>query len=210
MTRRRSPIALGTGLAALLLAGALGCSGTITEGQEPSAPGAPRPDGTKTPPAPDGTKTDPGAPASAAGPEAPFAVVRETLRLLPFDTRLNRLAMVVGVPTTDKLLEAVRARRLELGDQDVGKGVTPDPSWSPTRMTLWVRLMRPICQSGQIAMKYPTLRTDPSPLIAAAYGRPAEPADVDAVKSGLAGAPDASRAELTCLAILSSVEFVAR
>jgi hypothetical protein len=137
-------------------------------------------------------------------------VVRETLRLLPFDVRLSRLAQVVGLPSSDKLLDGVRAKRLELGDQDYGKSVTPDPSWSPNRMALWIKVLRPICQSPVMAMKYPGLKGDPSALVAAAYGRPVEAADLEAIRSGLAGVPEERRGELSCLAVLSSAEFVAR
>ena len=81
---------------------------------------------------------------------------------------------------------------------------------SPNRMALWIKLMRPVCQSPAFSAKYPMLRTDASALVAAAYGRPADATDLDSIRTGLAGVPDERRAELTCLGVLSGVEFVAR
>ena len=165
--------------------------------------------GTPAGPAQPGGVTSVG-PAATVGPAAAFPVVRETLRLLPFDVRLNRLAQVLGLPPTDKLFAPISAGRLELGDQDYGKGVTPDPSWSPNRMVLWIKLLRPICQSPAFTVKYPTIKTDAAPLIAAAYGRAADPADLEALRTGLVGIPEDRRSELSCLSVLSATEFVAR
>ena len=75
----------------------------------------------------------------------------------------------------------------------------------------WVRAIKPICASPQMRARYSALPDKLPQLIEAAYGRAATPADTDAVTSSAMGLmPAATRYETICLAMLSSLEFVAQ
>ncbi|MCA9600449.1 MAG: hypothetical protein KC417_00410 [Myxococcales bacterium] len=151
---------------------------------------------------------------NGAASSAPFALSDEAAKLLPFDVRLAKVAAVVGVPTSDPVFDAMRERRLALGDYDHAVGVLPDSQWSASRMAEWVRVLRPICQSDAFKLKSPNLPAGLDTLIAAAYGRDATSQDREDVELGLGG-PTGTTAltaeqehELTCLSVLSSAEMV--
>lgn len=137
---------------------------------------------------------------------------RAAVELLPFHVRLARVAQVVGVTTEDAALAEMRERRLELGDHDFATGVRPNLAWTSSRMSAWVATLMPVCQSPAMRTRYPTLPGDVAALMAAAYGRNATDEDLAAVDEALAEVPidDEERYMATCLAVLSSVEFVAR
>lgn len=146
-------------------------------------------------------------------PTTAFEEPSDRMQLLPFDVRLNRLASVVGVPASDPIFDEVRARRFELGDHDYARGTGPDLSWTASRMAVWLRAVRPVCDSPQMRERYPTFAGSLDALVLAAYGRRATAADHDAYDAAIAGgAPvdEAATYRASCLAFLSSTEFVAR
>ncbi|WP_169791681.1 hypothetical protein [Sandaracinus amylolyticus] len=141
-----------------------------------------------------------------------FVAPLESVTLLPFDVRLQRVADAVGVSTDDPILADLRAARLELGDHDYGAGVAPDLAWSARRMTSWARALRPVCASEAMRARYPALRDALEELAIAAYGRRATPEDYDAYDAALAEVPLVGDAQYRamCIALLSSTELVAR
>jgi hypothetical protein len=141
-----------------------------------------------------------------------FESGRASVELLPFAVRLSRVAQVLAVTTDDPALGEMRDRHLELGDHDFATGVRPNLTWTSSRMSAWVSTLIPVCQSQAMRTRFPTLPGDAGGLMAAAYGRTATDQDLDAIDEALADVPidDEERYMATCLAILSSVEFVAR
>lgn len=141
-----------------------------------------------------------------------FESGRNQVELLPYNVRLSRVAGVLGVTTDDPALAEMRERHLELGDHDFATGVRPNLTWTSSRMSAWVAALMPVCQSDAMRALYPTLPGNAGDLMAAAYGRPATAEDLAGVDEGLADVPidDEERYMATCLAILSSAEFVAR
>ena len=148
---------------------------------------------------------------SSEGDGPDLQVARGQVELLPFRVRLSRVAQVAGVATDDPLLETMRAHALELGDHDFASGVRPDLRWTSSRMGIWVKSLLPVCDAEAVQARYPSLADDPGELITAAYGREPTGDDLAAVDEALVDLTDpAERFRATCLAILSSVEFVAR
>jgi hypothetical protein len=184
-------------LVRVMLAGFLaGCTGAIS-----SPPG--RDEGTRDP-----EIEDPTTPPATA-----FVEPTDRMQLLPFDVRLNRLASVAGVPATDPMFDELRAHRFELGDHDYAHGTGPDLSWTASRMAVWLRAVRPVCDSPQMKERYPSISGSLDDLVLAAYGRRAVAADRQAYDAAIAGgapADEAATYRATCLAFLSSTEFVAR
>ena len=137
---------------------------------------------------------------------------KNSVELLPYNVRLSRVAGVLGVTTDDPALSEMRERHLELGDHDFASGVRPNLTWTSSRMSSWVAALMPACKSEAMRTLYPALPANVDDLMAAAYGRPATPEDLTAVDEALADVPldDEERYMATCLAILSSAEFVAR
>ena len=88
----------------------------------------------------------------------------------------------------------------------------PDTSWTSSRLTTWVKALKPVCTSPAMRARYASLPDKLDDLVLAAYGRRATPDDRRIVDEALAGAPldEPGRYEVTCLTILSSLEFVAR
>ena len=134
------------------------------------------------------------------------------VQLLPFDVRLAKVAHVVGVAPEDPLLAPRRARRLDLGDHDYATGHKPDLAWTSTRMGTWVRALKPVCASSTFRTRYPAFPDALDALSRAAYGRGATDEDRQILADTLGKtALDAdTQHRLTCLAVLSSLEFVAR
>jgi hypothetical protein len=170
----------------------------------PAPAAAPGPGGGGQPQGPGPSLAAPGLPGE---PEA-IPISRENVRLLPFETRLARLAAIAGLPVTDKLFDPFRQKRLELGDYDWAKSVGGDSAWSAARMVQWIRLVRPLCQSGPVRSRFSGVAANPAPLIGVAFGRPADRADLDGVEAGIAKAD--ARDEVACIAILSSLELLSR
>jgi hypothetical protein len=141
-----------------------------------------------------------------------FEVAKNQVELLPFRVRLARVAQVAGVATDDAMLEEMRARAAELGDHDFSTGIRPNLAWSAARMGTWVKALKPVCTAEAFRTRYPDFASDPSALIAAAYGRPATEADLADIEAALDGiAIDSEeRTQAVCFAVLSSVEFVAK
>lgn len=154
------------------------------------------------------------APAPVPTAEAPAAAFEYAaqVQLLPFDVRLAKVAHVVGVAPEDPLLEPLRARRLDLGDHDYATGHKPDLAWTSTRMGTWVRALKPVCASSTFRTRYPAFPDALDALSRAAYGRGATDEDRQILADTLGKtALDAdTQHRLTCLAVLSSLEFVAR
>jgi hypothetical protein len=149
----------------------------------------------------------------SGGADAPaFEVPKNQVELLPFRVRLARIAQVAGVTTDDPMLAEIRDRAAELGDHDFATGVRPNLAWTAARMSTWVKALKPVCTSEAFRARYPDLGTDPSALIAAAWGRPASEADLADIEAALDGADIDSeeRTQAVCFAVLSSVELVAK
>lgn len=147
----------------------------------------------------------------AEHPDAAFTYGAE-LSLLPFDIRLEKVARVAGVSTDDPILEVMRARRLELGDHDYAKGQKPDLTWSSSRIGTWIRAIKPVCASTQMKTLYPAFPGSLDALFVAAYGRHATDEDRTILQQtvGASALDSDAQYRLTCLAVLASVEFVAR
>jgi hypothetical protein len=176
--------------AALLAAASIGCTGQIGE------PGS------------DG-RTAGGDPA--AGYDPAFNTQDEQPQLLPFWVRLERVAAVVGRTTDDPMFDELKQNRLLLGDYDYASGVKPDRMWTPARMTLWAKSLRPVCASDAMRALYPALGTDGSEVAALAsdaWGRGVEASELPMDGGATAQLGDAQRYEVACLSVLSATEFV--
>jgi hypothetical protein len=149
-------------------------------------------------------------PSSVPPPEVEELVLpSERLRLLPFDVRLARIAAVVGVATTDPLLERLVARRVELGAPDYANGIQADAAWNASKIALWADQLEPICASEQMRTRYPSFPESLGPLIEATYGRRMVPEDETALAPLDAAAIDPERRYvLTCMTVLSGAEMV--
>lgn len=163
------------------------------------------------------TAADPAADTTGAPPPAeplpdPFALNREQVRLLPFAIRFKRLQQLVGLPESDPAFDVMRARRYELGDYNHALGISPDLTWTATRMQAWIAALRPVCNAAAMQARFPGFPEHLDDLLTAAYG--------DAPSAGLLASyedllgdaqfDDATRYELVCLAALGSLEFVAQ
>jgi len=153
----------------------------------------------------------PNAPAATNEESEAFELAVEQPQLLPYNVRLGRLSAVVGVPTSDPVFELVRKNRTGLGDHDFANGQQPDRLWTASRMSLWVRSLKPVCASKAMRDRYPELPADLGALIENAFGRPATDEDRAIVTEALSTASEldeATRYQTACLALLSSAEFV--
>jgi hypothetical protein len=157
-----------------------------------------------------------GASGNPAAPEVEklegaFQLPRDRVSLLPFPVRLLKVATVLGVPTTDPLLDGLRRNRIDLGDGDMANGVRPDRSWTAAKIGLWVKELRGVCGSPAMRARF-TLPRDINQLVMTAHGRQAAMADSVDVTEAVAGITlnETERHVITCLAVLSSAEFVSR
>lgn len=140
-----------------------------------------------------------------------FAVPADNILVLPFSVRLQKVAAVVGVPVADPLMNSLRENRASLGDYDFANNLQPDKTWTALKVADWVRAIKPICASPQMRARYSALPEKLPALIEAAYGRAATADDTMAVNVSTAGLPtSAARYDTICLAMLSSLEFVAQ
>jgi hypothetical protein len=194
-----------TVLSFLLLGAFAACVGEVTSpGVRPSG-GA----GTGGP-----MSTTGAAGTGAAPPVTPpsnFTPPSEDIIILPFSVRLAKVAAVAGVPPSDPLLNSLRESRLSLGDYDFANNVQPDKTWTALKLADWVRALKPVCASSKMRARFPSLPENVPAFIEAAHGRAATAEDTAAVTSSAAGLPtSAQRYETICLALLSSLEFVAQ
>ncbi len=145
----------------------------------------------------------------SAEDEPPFNVPTDEAKLLPFPVRMANLAHVTGQDPGHPMFLEMLSLRYQLGDHDYATGVAPDLRWSAERMQYWVRGLQPVCQSAEVQAAYPELVEDPRPLMRQAWGR--EPADeevealADIRSSGL---DDATQFTMTCMAVLTALDFV--
>jgi hypothetical protein len=162
-------------------------------------------------------ETDPAGGASTANPPAGspvsgFEVSKRGIKLLAFSIRLDRIAAATGLPLTDPAYANLRENRLLLGDHDYANAKPPQESWSAARLVTWVESVRPICQSPAVLARFSPMPAKLPALIEAAYGRAALADEVAAFtdeQKGLTLTP-AKLVETACVAVLSSLEFVAQ
>lgn len=143
-------------------------------------------------------------------PDSPFEVPQSEVKLLPFHVRMANLVAVAGVPESHTMFDQLRAKRYQLGDHDYANGVAPDLDWNSDRMETWVKAVKPVCNDPQFQARYPGLTTDVTPLARAAFGRDPTPEEVRAFDDVKMGQLDgAGQYRMVCLAVLTSLEFVA-
>jgi hypothetical protein len=199
MSRLSSRIALlFAWLLAATVAGAAGCVGqTVDNGSTPGNGSGGPGGGGRTPP---------------ANPVADFVVPTTQIKLLSFSVRLARIASVTGVPVSDPLYNTLRDNRLDLGDHDYANAKPPQDSWSAARLHTWVESIRPLCQAPAVKMRLGPMPQQLGALVEVAFGRAPLPDDGAAITEGLAGlkVPPDKVAETACVAVMSSLEFVAQ
>jgi hypothetical protein len=141
-----------------------------------------------------------------------FEISRENTQLLPFHVRIAKLERVVGLSQEDPAFEDLNRNRYALGDHNYGQGIGADLSWSAAKMSTWVQSLKAVCNSAAMRDRYPSLPEHLNEFVTAAYGREANEQDLAIVEDALAeeAVPDEQRYETTCLAVLSSMEFVGR
>ncbi|MBL8957907.1 MAG: hypothetical protein JNK82_44440 [Myxococcaceae bacterium] len=144
-------------------------------------------------------------------PPRGFTVPEQTVQLLPFQVRFQRLLAVTGAPATDPMFELLLQNRTSLGAYDYANGVQPDKSWTALRITQWVTALKPICGSQAMKNRFPDLPVSLGPFIEAAYGRSSTADDTSAVTESMTGLTLTAeeRRDGICLSILSSMEFIA-
>lgn len=144
------------------------------------------------------------------GEQDGFAVPRDRIELLPFHVREQRVVDVARLAAGDPALDILRANAYELGDHDYSTGQRPKLQWTASTMAIWVKAMEPVCASESMRAAYPAFPDDLGALMAAAYGREIADDEVAAVWSATEGHEADRRYQLTCLGVLSALEFVAR
>lgn len=145
--------------------------------------------------------------------EPAFKLSRTSVRLLPFKVRMSKLASATGIDANAPAFETLKSARYELGDFDHARSIRPDLSWNASKMAIWVRGLKPVCAAEAFKQKYPNLPEDLNALILASYGREATEKDLEIVDDILP--PDAKlnpaqRHQMICIAVLSSMEFMAQ
>jgi hypothetical protein len=153
-----------------------------------------------------------GGPVADGTEGLPFVVDVGQPMLLPFDTRVRRLAAALDRPMDDPIFDLMYRNRLRLGDYDHANGVLPDGLWLASRIRTWTECLLPVCGSSVMRSKFSALPEALPELIRAAWGRSATEEDLDAFGDELAQASvDADGAyQATCLAVFSAGEFVYR
>lgn len=151
-----------------------------------------------------------GEPAGEDEGEAPFVVPGEDVDMLPFSVRMNNLSAVTGAALTHPIFGELYNLRYQLGDHDYSSLQSPELRWSPQKMQNWVKGLLPVCDSTVMQAKYPDLVADPAPLIRAAFGRDPVESDLEPLADIASSSyDDATKYRLTCVAVLTSLEFVA-
>jgi hypothetical protein len=140
----------------------------------------------------------------------PFEVPISEVQLLPFHVRMANLVTVAGVPSDHAMFGQLWAKRFQLGDHDYANGVAPDLDWNADRMEQWVKAIKPVCDDPLFQARYPELASDVTKLVRAAYGRDATDEELQAFDDVKLGQVDgAGQYRMVCLAVLTSLEFVA-
>lgn len=141
-----------------------------------------------------------------------FELLRENSQLLPFHVRLAKLESVAGMTRDNPAFDDMMRNRYALGDHNFGQGIGADLTWSAAKMSTWVQSLKSVCNSPEMMERYPALPEHLNELVVAAYGREATVDDLAIVEDALADGvvPADQRYETTCLAILSTMEFVGR
>lgn len=145
--------------------------------------------------------------------EPAFKLSRTSVRLLPFKVRMRKLVATTGIEANDPAFEPLKSARYELGDFDHARSIRPDLSWNAAKMATWVRGLKPVCAADAFKQKYPNLPEDLNALILASYGREATEQDLEIVDDILppdANLNPAQRHQMICIAVLSSMEFMAQ
>lgn len=173
--------------------------GMVPQDQRPTTPA----------PTSNNTPVTPQAPASI---KPAITIERQSVRLLPFKVRLNKLTQVLELPQEDPVFAPIIAARYELGDFNHAQGIRPDLTWGASRMGLWIKSIKPICAHPNMRARFPTLPEHLNELILAAYGREADEQDLIAVEDIIqdTSLDEAARYQTLCLATLSSMEFIAQ
>ena len=153
----------------------------------------------------DGTPQEP----DPEEPSAPFRVPGDEARLLPFPVRMQNLARVTGQTLDHPMFLELMELRFQLGDHDFATGVAPDLRWSSDKMQYWVRGLKPVCASTEMAAAYPDLLTDPRPLMRQAWGHEPSAEEVEALADLEGGTvPPEQQFMMTCIAVLTALDFV--
>jgi len=174
----------------LLLAVCSACVGEVSEVAKPEAP------------------VTPVEPAPVVVDRPKVTLPSAPLKLLPFDVRLARTAAAVGVPLTDALFDAARAKRLELGAHDFANGTAPDLQWNAQRMAVWVEVMLPVCRDARVRSHLGALDlAGVQKFAAAGWGRDATATDLADLNGTLGIAGDDGWVA-TCLVLVSSAELL--
>lgn len=142
-------------------------------------------------------------------PGPPFRVPGDEARLLPFPVRMQNLANITGQPLDHAMFVELLELRYQLGDHDFASGVAPDLRWSSDKMQYWVRGLKPVCASAEMAAAYPDLLTDPRPLMRQAWGHEPSAEEVEALADLKDGTvPADQQFMVTCVAVLTALDFV--
>jgi hypothetical protein len=122
------------------------------------------------------------------------------------------VASVAGVSEDDAILSSLLSARFSLGDYDFANNRKPDYTWTALRISDWIRAIQPVCASQAMRSRFAALPENLPALIEAAYGRSMTAEDQAAVDESLVGLTldESLRYEAVCLAILSSLEFLAQ
>lgn len=139
-----------------------------------------------------------------------FDLPREAITLLPFRVRLAKVAAVAGVSPGDPILHELERKHLELGDHDYGAGVAPDQSGSAAQLALWVRGLKPVCDSTAMRSRFPSLPGDLDLFFLAAHGRALDDLDRAEILGAIEGRvlDEPALYRTICTAVLSSAEMV--
>lgn len=130
------------------------------------------------------------------------------LKLLPFDVRLRRTAVAVGIPENDPVFDGARGQRLALGAHDFANGTAPDLQWNSQRMSGWIAAMLPVCRDTRVRTRFGTWKQGGVDMFAqSAFGRASTDDDLSDLSAVLAVTGDDGWVA-TCLALVSSAEMV--
>jgi hypothetical protein len=142
-------------------------------------------------------------------PQPPFRVPGDEARLLPFPVRMQNLARITGQTLDHPMFLELMELRFQLGDHDFASGVAPDLRWSAEKMQYWVRGLKPVCASTEMAAAYPDLLTDPRPLMRQAWGHEPTSEEAEALVDFKDGTvlPE-QQFMMTCVAVLTALDFV--
>jgi hypothetical protein len=133
------------------------------------------------------------------------------VRLLPFTIRVAKVSAVVGKPISDAMFSELVRRRYQLGDYDFANGIVADNQWSASRLSNWVDSLLPVCASADMVSRFPELAgRDLDAFYKAATGRTLTQDEVAVFGDAITGLTGEEGDVTTCLAVFSSLEFVAQ